>query len=468
MKKLFHCALIGTFLTSPGMAATWEYSWKPTAGEAAPKFEIAPLKYGKKWAYAVEIDDNPASTLTVSQPLLAQYSWNDAPPGVAGGNNKPFVGTAALMLITHDTANPTRLNAAQVRELQEKGWVIANHSYWHSGVHWDKSKANKPEDFKRELFWSQALFAELIGNSRAPTHFVLPNGDYNYAPYLSAYGLRSASRISASSPLNLNSPKLNLLDYGRNYLDEGYWAKQNHALYGLPAKPQPGDFIIDFTHGMDKDPESVNYKRWVQRLDYIAKNWGAAGDNSMWVAPTEEVVNYHLAAQAAKVTTAPGKITITLPDDVPGSTLTLKISGLSDKTQLKALDGGVLHRQGDTVWLTTPTIGVLGTPPPTPRLKKVYSGEVKNVAFDKPVAIAGVRFLQSGPVANDFLLQLEAVTPEGKTESLVSEGKAKIAPGWGAWPLFPTIPDREAVFAEELHVNNDKNLKQMEVWAVAE
>jgi hypothetical protein len=105
----------------------------------------------------------------------------------------------------------------------------------------------------------------------------------------------------------------------------------------LPEKPQPGDFIIDFTHGMNKEPESVNHKRWVERLDHISKSWGAQGDNSMWGAPTDEVMNYALAAREAKVAVCAWKLTVNTPDTLPGSALTLKISGLSEKTASKRL-----------------------------------------------------------------------------------------------------------------------------------
>jgi hypothetical protein len=152
-------------VASGSHAATWQYSWTPAAGESTPKAEVCPLKYGKTWAYAVEIDDNPASTLTVSQPLLARYSWNDAPPGVAGGKHRPFVGTAAIVLGGINTGNSTRLSLEQINELKKNGWGIANHSYWHTGNHWDKSKFLKPEEFQRELFWSQALFAHLVGEA---------------------------------------------------------------------------------------------------------------------------------------------------------------------------------------------------------------------------------------------------------------------------------------------------------------
>jgi hypothetical protein len=238
-----------SFLAAPQVqSATWQYKWTPAAGEDAPKVEISPFKYGKSWAYAVEIDDGPTSTLTVSQPLLARYQWNDAPPRVTGGVNKPFVGAAAVV-VGSIGRNSASLSLDDLAELKKQGWSIVNHSYWHSGVHWDKTKMNTPEQFRRELFWSQSMLAEFVGDGRATTHLVFPNGDYNYGPYLHEFRLRSGSRTSGSSPRNLFDPELNLLNFNRNYLDTEPWVKQNNALDGLPEKPTPGDFVIDFTHG---------------------------------------------------------------------------------------------------------------------------------------------------------------------------------------------------------------------------
>jgi hypothetical protein len=92
--------LVGVLLVGVGPAGSssdgcmdvgsWSWEWKPAADEiASPKVEICPLKYDKEWAYAVEIDDGPASTLTVAQPLLARFAFTDAPPGLAGGRSCP-------------------------------------------------------------------------------------------------------------------------------------------------------------------------------------------------------------------------------------------------------------------------------------------------------------------------------------------------------------------------------------------
>ncbi len=461
--KSFPIYMSALWLCAATQVTTWHYKLPVVAGQASLKVEVCPLKYGKTWAYAFQQDDGPVTTLTVSQPLLAHYEWNDAPPGVPGGKNHAFVGTAAVILgsVGRDEAS---LNFAQIATLHEKGWGISNHSYWHSGLWWDPAGTNKPEDYRRELFWSQTVYAELIGAGRAATDFVLPNGDPGYIPYLSAYGVRSSSRVGGASASNVLAANYNSLDLNRTYLDEGVWVKSNNPLQDLLSTPRPGDFFIDFTHNIEAAP-SANYTRWKARLHYIAQTWGSQGDNSMWVAPTNDVATYALAARAAKLVVIDNDLRVELPETAPGSALTLKISGLAPETVLPIPPGATLYRQGDTAWLTTPVIGREGVPTPTPHVHRIYLGEVKNLTWDKPVAIAGVRIRRDAALPEGFVLKIEALMPGGGIQNIATVGKTQLDKVWGS-VLYCLLPDHPAILARALHVTSAKGLTQMEVWAV--
>ena len=446
-------------------ATSWDFKWKPAKGEVAPTVEVSPLKYGKTWAYSVEIDDGPASTLSVVAPLLEGFSFTDAPPGIAGGKARPFVGGAAIFLLRFDTGNSTLLSADDAKKLRERGWGMLNHSYWHSGVHWDRALSNKPADWRRELFWSQSLWPALLGEGRAATHLVYPNGDPGYRDYTAEFGLQSASRVGGSSPRRADD-KAVWLDLDRNYLDEGAWAKENNALSGLPDSPKAGDFIIDFTHGIDA-PGSVNFQRWQTRLEHIAGKWGAQGDDSLWCAPTDAVVNYARAAKAARVSAKAGGVHVDFPPDLPGSALTLHLKGLAPSAKLVAPQGGNLFRSGDEAWITTPTLGQVGAKPPA-KLKCVFRGPLGDVKLDAPHKIAGIRVLQSGDTGKDWKLSLQLIGKNGETTELVRPEKATLGAQWGSWLLFPAMPDREAITAQEIHAPTNRALSQMEVWALDE
>jgi hypothetical protein len=412
----------------------------------------------------VEIDDGPVSTLTVSQPLLAQYGFTDAPPGVPGGKRMPFVGGAAVIVLRTGTPNNTFLNWEQLRTLRSQGWDVLNHGYAHIGNSYEPNGGLTAGQLRRELFWSQAIAAAELGEGRAPTHFVYPNGYTAYQAHLAEFGLRSSSRVAGQSRANVDDPKYLPADLDRNYLDEGVWSKANNPLAGLPTAPKAGDFVLDFTHGMEADPASPNHRRWQTRLEHLASHYGQAGDDSMWCAPTSEVVNYTVARKAARLQVDRGQLRLTLPEEAVGTRLTLHLTGVGPKTQFPAPDGGTLYRRGNEVWLTTPMLGKAGVPPPLPALKRVYRGPLRTVSLDRPERIAGVRVLQQGKPAAGFRLKIDLVTERGH-ETLTD---ADPGVNWGSWHLFATLPERQAVVAWQVEITADPSLKEFEIWALAD
>ena len=464
-------------LTMGGMvasAAEWSWQWPVSAGQAVPQAEVCHFQYGKEWAYAIEIDDGPTSMLSVIQPLLSQYKFTDAPPGITGGKALPFVGSGAIVVQSTGLDHPDLIQWDQLRKLKKLGWGIINHSYAHAGHGWAPEEKLTREQFRRDLFWSQTLIATELGTGRAPTHFVYPNGYLAYREYLAEFGLRSATHV-AGEPVNwqLYSGKPDLYNLQRSYLDEGPWLGdwgKSDVLFWFPKDgPVADQMFIDFTHGINSDHQSNHYKLWAARMSNIASRFGKQGKDNMWSAPTGNILDYASAASAAKVKAEPGRLTVQLPDNIPGSRLTLKIKGIKAET-LKVPEGAVCYRQGDTTWITTPMIGKPGSPAPTPNVKRIYSGEVKDIHWDTPIALAAVRLMQkSDPSVKNFSLQLNAVTPDGKTKSLVTPEEAKLPVGASMrWLVYCTIPNEPAVSTTDLHISKDKCLGKMEVWAIAD
>jgi hypothetical protein len=451
-------------LVAPAAQFTWE--WKLAAGERAPTAEVCPLKYGKEWAYTVEIDDGPASVLSVSQPFLARFQYTDAPPGVKGGAPRPLVGSVAVMVLRLGTGNRTVLDWEDLKKLETLGWGVINHGYWHTGNHWDPSKFLKPEQFRRELFWSQALLAAMLWEGRSASQFVYPNGDWHYGPYLKEFGLRGATHVGGKNK-KAGGTEEERKTRNRNNLDEGIWGKQGDAMYGFPkAGPAASELVIDFTHGMNTDPESPNHKRWEERLTRIAADYGKDGADTLWGATTEEIADYAMATPAAKLAVTPGKLTVELPDDSPGATLTVHLQGLNPASEMQAPAGGVLHRKGSEAWVTLPYLGKRGVEPPSPRVKRLLAGKAEKTTFSPPAAITAVRLLQQGPLPSgppkvELVLEDDSVMevkPGAETPPSVS----------GIWLLYPTVPDLPAPKAKEVRVEQNPSCKQMEIWTVAE
>lgn len=447
--------LIG-LLPVAGSAADWAWSWTPGTGEGVPAAAVTTFAYGKDWAYAIEIDDNPSTTRSFIAPFIAaRGAWTDAPPALAGsGVRHAFVGTSGV-IASKLGVNSAYLSAADLLTLRGLGWGVSNHSYWHA---WSLTDAQVREDG----FWSQAVLAEALGG-RAPSSVIYANGllDYDRDGWLAAHGMRVGTRVDSSRPVNVLSPSFDWRNVGRNVLDGSSWAYDD--LVGGPATtPVAGDLIIDFGHDIDQSTGSANRQLWEQRLAYVG-TWGADGSDRLWCAPTAEIADYRLAAERVTVAVSHGGLTLHLPDDAPGSRLTVRVDGLAADAALAVPAGGTLYRQGATAWVTTPFLGVAGSPPPAD-LEVVYRGSAADVASFPGGArrIAGVRVHQQGDAGTTpYRVRLQTA---GGAVDLVD---ITTTAGWQSqWLLHARLPDRADVLATGLQFTGAACFTELEVWAL--
>ncbi len=460
-------ALLLVLLASSARAATWSQSWTPAPGEKDIRAAVCPLKYDKKWAYAIELDDGTSETALLAPDFFADYHYTDAPPGEPNGKALPVVGSLALFPYRIE-GNNTFLTFDQIREICKKGWAAANHSYSHKGrTYGDPPEILTPEQIKEELFWSQTIFAHELG--RAPTHFVYPNGYTAYSDSLAAFGMASGSSVGGKGGVNLEKMGENFLSISRCYLDEGAWTNQyakGETMAGFPRNgPAEGDLIIDFTHGISPDPASANQKRWKERLGTITTEFGAGGADEFWSAPTEDVIAYWRAAKAAEVQVAPGKLSVTVPDALPGTPLTIRLEGVPPGTNIPVPPQGSLYRKGSTVWITTPVIGLPGAAAPNPLVKRVYKGPPQaSIVLDSPQRIAAVRVRQHGNPAPDLQLKVDLTKPDGSVENFATQTQQTNY--ITATQLFSSIPNREAPLAKSVEITSIPSIKEVEIWVL--
>jgi len=468
-------------LTAPMalMAAEWSYEWTPSAAEASKQevvsAEICPFKYGKSWAYAIEIDDGPKWVTTFAVPFIAKFHFTDAPPGITGGTMLPFVGSVAVVASTID-CNDAAVNHEDFVALTKAGWGIINHSLTHAGRSWgDESGKMSDRQVREDAFWSQVLIAAAMPNRRAPTAAVYANGytDYNRGNALSKVGIRIATRVSGSSPRDVSSSKVASakvvwMDFPRAYLDEGAWTNEwskGAVMVDVPDAngngPAAHTFVIDFTHDINRATDSANQKRWIERLTTIEKRWGAGGADTMWCAPTADIADYVHAATAATVTSIPGRVTISLPDDQPGTPLTVKLTGVNPKTVLLAPPGGVLYRQGSEAWVTSPMIGTAGTRPPA--VHCVYAGKAGSIDLPAGTQVAGITLRINGELPKDFTYRVALRTAQGEHDL---PGSA-LRSGWFSGSQTRILlPDEQAIQATGVVAEAFPQVMGMRVWAV--
>lgn len=424
------------------------------------------MLYGKKWAYCIQVDDGGSWVAEYGAKIFSQCRFTDAPPGISGGKSFPVVGDVAIWT-TKIGANPTYLNAAQIAELREEGWDLSNHSHTHRGrTFGDPPEPLSLEEMRAELFWSQALLATFL-EGRPPAVFVYPNGYTAYQAAIKEAGFRAGVLVGGEGGKNLASPKLNLLLFSRNYLDEGFWTSKwakGDPMAFLKEEPEGNDVMIDFTHEMDHDPQSANQQRWAERLRTISLKWGEKGEDSFWSAPTPAVFDYFLASKEAAVDLAPGNLTVRLSEGSPGSRLTVRLDNFPPETKLPTPEGSTIYRDGTTAWVTTPFLGQPRMAPPQPVVEKIWEGKVGEYVPDRSFRLAAVRLNHSGTPEPGELLHVE-YEDEKEQVHVLEDRPLNHAYADGDY-LVATVPNKDAPIVTRVNVTPLQVLKGMEVWAV--
>ncbi|MBK1858608.1 polysaccharide deacetylase family protein [Cerasicoccus arenae] len=408
----------------------------------------------------MDIDDMPVTNYTVSFPLLSGYHFTDAPPGVRGGNRKPFVGNAAVFSSHVNPAdeiyNSTLLCWAQIQEMCKAGWAVANHAYSHADY------GLTEEQMRNEAYWNQVLIAWHTSNTLAPNYFVYPSGDTAYRPFLKDYQLLSGGHVGEPVS-NIHLKDFDWTDLKRIFLDEDEWSKTDDPYHQFPDPIQDGDVVVDITHGMDVEPNHPNRIRWERRLSMIQSLYGEGGADDMWSASIDEIVAYDIARRTAAVDISDNQLTLFLDENAPASPITLTIAGIPESVHLEAPEGGFLYRNKDVVWVTTPSLGgPVGSPLPTPNVRCIYNGPVTDLDWPDAIELAGVRVLQYD-VEKGATLSIAIVTLNGAVVEVGSCGASSDA----EWKLFSSVPNKSPWSAKGLRVvGNTEAHKKMEIWVV--
>ncbi|HEX3134552.1 MAG TPA: hypothetical protein VHX44_13330, partial [Planctomycetota bacterium] len=235
---------------------------------------------------------------------------------------------------------------------------------------------------------------------------------------------------------------------------------------GIPVLDSDGPvnrFVINFTHVIEQKADSVNQQRWRTRLKTISERWGAKGKDNLWCAPTGEVADYLRAVRVAKVVAGRDKLTVTILDDIPGTALTVRLSGIPEKASLTAPPGGVLHRRGDTAWITTPLIGQAGSPAPLPNIRQVYAGPPGDIKFDKPCDVAGVAVQIGRELPANFSYRIMLHTAGGERQLVEKQMPA----GWFVGTNFHgVVPNVAPITATGVTLAAQPGINKVMVWAV--
>jgi len=280
---------------------------------ATCNIQKAPLRYNKKFAFSLTLDDGLADAYSAAYPLLkggtiAANGYNC--PGLyytdGCGNQLNFTAGAAITSQNstgqdiHNGSFPEYLTWEQMNQLYLNGWDMLNHSLSHQAG-W--SGAPLPASVYTDQVVQNTL---RVKNQTAAainmTQFVVPSGDSYYYPYAFANGMKAVYNqfwtpdfqygLNVDAPLALNNFLLN-----RNSMEDNLTTLINQIdLVAAQSLTGTHYWWNDFTHSIANFSGPVSgglqFANFRQYMEHIAANYGANGADNVWAASLQEVYEY--------------------------------------------------------------------------------------------------------------------------------------------------------------------------------
>ena len=286
------------------------------------EFKIAPakLKFNKHFAYSFTLDDGVRSAyLTafpllnggqVSAPLLSEWKNDHGGDGShseglfysdGSGKKIPFklglaINGASMKDLPVDRGH---LSWSEVKEMYEAGWDILNHGFHH---------ATKPgTNFLTEVTENMVSIRQNLGFTMS--QFVVPGGEsapgyhLEYERDALANGSFSVASFAGAGPVIPVQDKVSLdkLIFVRTFVQStndtiGFKVMDRYlsALDQIAKSPNPV-WYTEFTHSVGNGnlwSLGMRFPDFKYYMTAIANKYGVKGEDSIWMAPWQEVYEY--------------------------------------------------------------------------------------------------------------------------------------------------------------------------------
>ncbi|UTN06309.1 polysaccharide deacetylase family protein [Flavobacterium bizetiae] len=284
------------------------------------KIETASLKYNKHLAYSFTLDDGYRSAYLTAFPLLnggkiiapAISEWKNDQGGDGTnskglfysdglGNKIPFKLALAINggAIGDAPQNRGHLSWDEVKEMYDAGWDILNHGLHHATKHGTNFLTEVTENttsIKKNLGFTMSQFVVPGGESDPGYQLeyerdALANGSFSVASYVGAGPV-----IKVDQKVNLDK-----MIYARTFVqsskDTITFKTMDHflATFDSVAKLPNPIWYNEFTHGVgngDLWNLSMRFPDFKYYMTTIANKYGSTGNDSIWMAPWQEVYEY--------------------------------------------------------------------------------------------------------------------------------------------------------------------------------
>ncbi|WP_086065447.1 polysaccharide deacetylase family protein [Flavobacterium saccharophilum] len=284
------------------------------------KIQAADLKFNKHIAYSFTVDDGYRSAyLTafplfnggkISPPMMNEWKNDQGGDGTISkglfysdglGNKIPFKLGLAINggAIGDLPANRGHLSWSEVKELYSAGWDILNHGLHHATKH--------GTNFLTEVTENTTSIKQNLGFTMS--HFVVPGGESDPGYHLEyerdalANGSFSVASYVGAGPVIKVDKKVNLdkMIYARTFIQSskdtiGFKTMDRFlTTFDSVAKLAGPIWYNEFTHGVGNSNLwnlSMRFPDFKYYMTAIANKYGANGNDSIWMAPWQEVYEY--------------------------------------------------------------------------------------------------------------------------------------------------------------------------------
>lgn len=284
------------------------------------KIVVSPLKYNKHFAYSFTLDDGYRSAYLTAFPLLnggrisnsliTEWKIDQGGDGTMSkglfysdgmGNKIPFKLGLAINggAIGDFSAYRGHLSWAEVKEMYDVGWDIFNHGFHHatkSGTNFLTEVTENTTSIKQNLDFTMSHFVVPGGEGDEKYYLeyekdALNNGHFSVASY---YGVGPV--FNANSKMNLDK-MITARTFVQSSKDTISFKTMDHYLKTLDsiAKQPNASWFSEFTHGTGNANLwnlSMRFSDFKYYMTALADKYGVKGNDSIWMAPWQEVYEY--------------------------------------------------------------------------------------------------------------------------------------------------------------------------------
>ncbi|RED22210.1 putative polysaccharide deacetylase [Flavobacterium cutihirudinis] len=284
------------------------------------KIVVSPLKYNKHFAYSFTLDDGYRSAYLTAFPLLnggrisnsliTEWKIDQGGDGTMSkglfysdgmGNKIPFKLGLAINggAIGDFSAYRGHLSWAEVKEMYDAGWDIFNHGFHHatkSGTNFLTEVTENTTSIRQNLDFTMSHFVVPGGEGDEKYYLeyekdALNNGHFSVASY---YGVGPVFNIN--SKMNLDK-MITARTFVQSSKDTISFKTMDNYLKTLDsiAKQPNASWFSEFTHGTGNANLwnlSIRFSDFKYYMTALADKYGVKGNDSIWMAPWQEVYEY--------------------------------------------------------------------------------------------------------------------------------------------------------------------------------